>query len=148
MAAGGLECISLVQEEHHNGLKKSAWIDAHKPGTYDAMLRTAENVAQRYGVSREQQDDYAFSSQMRTARAQRDGCFDDEIVPMKTTKRVTDKATGAVSEQEAMLTQDEGNRARHHARRPGQPAAGAGARHHTSPPAMPRSCPTVLPPAS
>jgi acetyl-CoA C-acetyltransferase len=110
MAAGGLECISLVQDEHHGGLKKSAWIDAHKPGTYDAMLRTAQNVAERYGVSRERQDDYAFISQMRTAAAQREGRFDAEIVPMTTIKQVTDKVTGAVSQEEVTLKQDEGNR--------------------------------------
>ncbi|MCA0213420.1 MAG: acetyl-CoA C-acyltransferase [Proteobacteria bacterium] len=110
MAAGGLECISLVQDEHHGGLKKSAWIDAHKPGTYDAMLRTAQNVAERYNVSRDKQDDYAFSSQMRTAAAQRDGRFAAEIVPITTVKLVTDKATGAVSEVEVTLERDEGNR--------------------------------------
>src|ERR1039458_1455561 len=110
MAAGGLECISLVQDEHHGGLKKSAWIDAHKPGVYDAMLRTAENVAQRYHISRERQDDYAFLSQMRTAAAQREGRFHDEIVPMKTIKLVTDKQTGAVHEEEVTLMRDEGNR--------------------------------------
>jgi len=110
MAAGGLECISLVQDEHHGGLKKSPWVDANKPGTYDAMLRTAENVAQRYGISRDQQDDYAFRSQTRTAEAQRSGRFDQEIVPMKTVKIVTDKQTGETHEEEVMLMHDEGNR--------------------------------------
>jgi acetyl-CoA C-acetyltransferase len=110
MAAGGLECISLVQDEHHGGLKKSAWIDMHKPGTYDAMLRTAQNVAERYNVSRDKQDDYAFSSQMRTAAAQREGRFAAEIVPITTTKLVTDKATGTISEVEVTLERDEGNR--------------------------------------
>jgi acetyl-CoA C-acetyltransferase len=110
MAAGGLECISLVQDEHHGGLKKSAWIDAHKPGTYDAMLRTAQNVAERYNVSRDKQDNYAFQSQMRTAAAQREGRFDDEIVPMTTIKRVTDKATGATRDEEVTIRIDEGNR--------------------------------------
>lgn len=110
MAAGGLECISLVQDEHHGGLKKSPWVAAHKPSTYDAMLRTAEVVAQRYGISREQQDEYAFSSQMRTAAAQRAGRFDKEIVPMATIKIVTDKGTGHAREEETILVKDEGNR--------------------------------------
>ncbi|AUL13956.1 acetyl-CoA C-acyltransferase [Bordetella bronchiseptica] len=110
MAAGGLECISIVQDEHHNGVKKSPWIEAHKPHTYDAMLRTAEVVAQRYGVSRDAQDDYAFQSQMRTAAAQRDGLFDDEIVPMTTVKLSKNKETGATYEEEVTLLRDEGNR--------------------------------------
>jgi acetyl-CoA C-acetyltransferase len=111
MGAGGLECISLVQDEHHGGLKKSAWIDEHKPGTYDAMLRTAQNVAQRYGIGRDRQDEYALQSQMRTAAAQQAGRFDDEIVPMPTIKQVTDKKTGATHTEEVTLRQDEGNRA-------------------------------------
>lgn len=110
MAAGGLECISLVQDEHHNGVQKSPWISANKPHTYDAMLRTAELVAQRYGVSRDAQDDYAFQSQMRTAAGQKNGLFDQEIVPMPTVKLNKNKETGESYEENVTLTQDEGNR--------------------------------------
>lgn len=111
MAAAGLECISLVQEEHHGGLKKSAWIDMHFPGTYYAMLQTAEIVGQRYKISRESQDAYALQSQQRTAAAQKAGKFDDEIVPMPTLKAVTNKDTGKVQLQPVTLAHDEGNRA-------------------------------------
>ena len=74
------------------------------------MIDTAEVVARRYGVSREQQDEYAFQSQRRTAEAQAAGRFDAEIVPVKTTKSVTDKTTGETSLLEVVLTRDEGNR--------------------------------------
>jgi acetyl-CoA C-acetyltransferase len=110
IAAGGLESISLVQDNHHNGVKKSPWLMEHKPETYDAMLRTAEVVAQRYGISREAQDDYGYQSQMRTAAAQKNGLFDDEIVPMETVKLSKNKETGESFEERVMLTKDEGNR--------------------------------------
>lgn len=110
MAAAGLECISLVQDEHHGGLKKSAWIDMHHPGTYYAMLQTAEVVGQRYKISRESQDLYSLQSQQRTAAAQKAGVFSDEIVPMPTLKSVVDKETGKAKLQPVLLDRDEGNR--------------------------------------
>jgi acetyl-CoA C-acetyltransferase len=67
-------------------------------------------VARRYGVSREQQDEYAFQSQRRTAEAQAAGRFDAEIIPVETIKSVTDKTTGETSMQVVVLTRDEGNR--------------------------------------
>ena len=111
MVAGGLDSISLVQNDHKNGYRaRNAWLDQHKPSVYDAMIDTAETVATRYGVTRETQDEYALQSQLRTAAGQQAGKFDDEIVPMKTVKIVTDRETGETSEQEVMLEQDEGNR--------------------------------------
>lgn len=110
IAAGGLESISLVQDNHHNGVKKSPWLMEHKPATYDAMLRTAEVVAQRYGISREAQDEYSYQSQMRTAAAQQNGLFDDEIVPMETVKLSKNKETDETYEEQVRLTRDEGNR--------------------------------------
>ena len=74
------------------------------------MLETAEIVSERYGVSREAQDEYALQSQQRTAQAQSDGRFNDEIAPMTTVMTAVDKATGAATEREVTLTQDEGNR--------------------------------------
>src|SRR5699024_2610523 len=109
-AAGGLESISLVQDNHHNGVQKSPYLLKHKPAVYDAMLQTAEVVAQRYGVDREQQDKYAYQSQMRTAAAQQNGQFDDEIVPMDTVKLSKNKETGETFEERVTLLQDEGNR--------------------------------------
>ncbi|HBU63348.1 MAG TPA: acetyl-CoA C-acyltransferase, partial [Oceanicaulis sp.] len=75
-----------------------------------SMLETAEIVAERYGVSREAQDEYALQSQQRTAAAQEAGKFNDEIVPLPSTMLVKDKATGEISKQEVTLEKDEGNR--------------------------------------
>jgi acetyl-CoA C-acetyltransferase len=109
--AGGVEAVSLVQNEHKNKYRlREEWIDAHKPELYLPMIDTAEVVAKRYRIGRDAQDDYALSSQLRTAAAQQAGRFDDEIVPIATTKLVADKATGAVNEQEVTLAKDEGNR--------------------------------------
>ena len=108
---GGLESISLVQNEHMNLHKAfDPWINEHVPSLYMSMLETAEIVAERYGVSREAQDEYSLQSQQRTAAAQAAGKFDDEIVPMASTMLVKDKATGEVSKQEVTLDKDEGNR--------------------------------------
>jgi acetyl-CoA C-acetyltransferase len=111
MAAGGLESISLVQNEHANNYRRAnEWIVENKPALYDSMLKTAQTVADRYGVSREAMDEYALESQMRTAAAQQAGKFDDEIVPMETVKIVVDKETKETSEQVVTLEKDEGNR--------------------------------------
>ena len=111
MVAGGLESISLVQNEHMNLHRfREAWLEEHKPEIYMSMIETAEIVARRYDISRERQDEYALASQQRTAAAQREGRFDAEIVPLKTVKLVQDKATGQVREEEVLLTRDEGNR--------------------------------------
>ena len=109
--AGGLESISLTQNEHANKFHlRGEWLMEHKPAIYMSMLETAEIVAKRYGISREQQDEYALKSQQRTAAAQEAGKFDHEIVPMTATMKVQDKATGEISEQEVTRKLDEGNR--------------------------------------
>ncbi|ANK80304.1 MAG: acetyl-CoA acetyltransferase [Rhizobiales bacterium NRL2] len=111
LVAGGLESVSLVQNEHANRYRsKDEWLEKTHPGIYYSMIQTAEVVAKRYNLSREYQDEYGLQSQMRTAAAQQAGKFDDEIVPMKTTKVVVDKQTGETSEQEVTLEKDEGNR--------------------------------------
>ncbi|WP_068260587.1 acetyl-CoA C-acyltransferase [Janibacter limosus] len=108
---GGVDSISLVQNEHMNTYRsQDPWLVEHVPATYMSMLETAEVVAQRYGISRERQDEYALESQRRTAAAQEAGAFDDEIVPLTTTMLTKDKATGEVGSQEVTLTKDEGNR--------------------------------------
>lgn len=108
---GGLESISLVQNEHMNLHKAfDPWINEHRPDLYMSMLETAEVVAERYGISREAQDEYALQSQQRTAAAQEAGKFNDEIVPLPSTMLVKDKATGEISKQEVTLEKDEGNR--------------------------------------
>ena len=108
---GGVEQISLVQTPQMNTSHwHDPWIDAHLPQTYMSMVETAEIVADRYGVSREAQDEYALQSQARTAAAQAASRLDAEVVPLTTVMQVTDKATGAVSEKEVTLAKDEGNR--------------------------------------
>ena len=109
---GGLESISLVQNDHMNRFRAAdPWLMAHRDDVYMSMLETAEIVAQRYGISREAQDAYALQSQQRVAAAQAAGLFDKEIVALATTMKVQDKATGAISDKEIALKQDEGNRA-------------------------------------
>ena len=109
---GGLESISLVQNDHSNKHHiHEDWILKNKPELYMTMLETAEVVAERYNITREQMDEYGLQSQMRTAAGQQAGKFDDEIVPLKTTKLVQDKESGEISELEVTLEQDEGVRA-------------------------------------
>lgn len=111
VVGGGVESISLAQNEHMNGFRSNdPWLAEHKPDLYMPMLQTAEIVAERYGVTREQQDEMGLLSQQRVAAAQEKGLFDDEIVPLETTKIVVDKATGEKREERVTLTQDEGNR--------------------------------------
>jgi acetyl-CoA C-acetyltransferase len=111
IVAGGLESISLAQNEHTNTWRMvdPALIDLH-PAAYMPMLGTAEVVAERFGISRAAQDEYALQSQTRTAAAQASGLFDDEIVPVSATKLVTDRDSGETSTEPVTLEADEGNR--------------------------------------
>jgi acetyl-CoA C-acetyltransferase len=86
------------------------WLKEHVPSIYMAMIETAEIVAERYGISREAQDEYALQSQQRTAAAQREGRFEQEIVPLPSTMLVKNKDTGETREKFTVLEQDEGNR--------------------------------------
>ena len=108
---GGLESISLTQNEKMNTFRLvDPWLMENIPATYMTMLETAEIVADRYGISRDAQDEYSLESQMRTAAGQQAGKFDDEIVPMKSVMKVMDKETKEVSDVEVKLDKDEGNR--------------------------------------
>ena len=108
---GGLESISLAQNEHSNRYRAAdPWLVEHLPQTYMTMIETAEIVSERYQISREKQDEYAVRSQQRTAKGQSEGIYKDEIVPMSTIMLVTDKATGETSERAVTLERDEGNR--------------------------------------
>ncbi len=109
VVAGGLESVSLVQTPDMRISGDPELIAMHK-AIYMPMLQTAETVAQRYGISRERQDEYALKSQQRTAAAQAAGKFDDEIVEVTTTMKVKDKESGVVSDYEITLSKDEGNR--------------------------------------
>jgi acetyl-CoA C-acetyltransferase len=109
--AGGVESISLVQNEHANKYRgQDPELVAHIPALYMTMIETAEIVAERYGISRAAQDEYALRSQQRTAAAQQAGRFDDEIAPLPSVMTVTDRATGETSQRRVTLDKDEGNR--------------------------------------
>jgi acetyl-CoA C-acetyltransferase len=110
VAAGGQDSISLVQTPEMRVSGDPSLIAMHK-NVYMPMLGTAETVAQRYGISRERQDEYALQSQQRTAAAQAEGRLAAEIVPVTVQMGVKDKETGAVSMHEVTLEKDEGNRA-------------------------------------
>jgi acetyl-CoA C-acetyltransferase len=111
VAAGGLESITLAQNDHVNTyMAQDPWLVERRPELFMTMIETAEVVAKRYGVSRETQDEFALESQRRTAAAQQDGRFDDEIVPITTERVVVDKATGETSRQTVTLAADECNR--------------------------------------
>lgn len=110
IVAGGVESISLTMKSINTDNLINPLLKEQVPGIYFPMGQTAEIVARRYHVSREQQDLYALQSQQRTAAAQAAGLFDDEIVPMAVTYRVEDKNTGAVSLVEGIVDRDDCNR--------------------------------------
>ena len=110
MVAGGVESVSLVQNNLNQHHYTEDWLMRHKPELWLSMIETADIVAARYGIARQTQDDYALTSQKRTAAARQAGRFDDEIVPLTTVKEVTDKETGETRDEEVTLAEDEGNR--------------------------------------
>jgi acetyl-CoA C-acetyltransferase len=110
VVAGGLESVSLLQEGGRPPPVTEEWLMAHKPEVWMPMIETADIVAERYGVSRQEQDEYSLESQRRTAAAQQGGKFADEIAPLPTVKKVADKDTKAETHQPVTLKSDEGNR--------------------------------------
>lgn len=110
VVAGGVESISGIRARPEGDNGVDPWIAEHKPDFYLPMIETADIVAARYGVSREEQDAFALESQRRTAAAQEAGVFDDEIVPVTTVMQVTDRETREVSQREATLARDNCNR--------------------------------------
>src|SRR5438093_6708357 len=103
---GGVESITMMSRDNH----PNPWVQEHKPGIYMVMGDTAEVVAKRYQISREAQDEYALSSQQRTARAQQEGFFKEELAPMQVTRAVLDKKTGeVVGQEECLFASDECN---------------------------------------
>ena len=109
--AGGVESISCVQNEMNKHMANEDWLLEHKPEIYWTMLQTAEQVAKRYKISREQQDRYGVDSQLKAAKARTEGKFNDEIVPIAVRMKVVDKNTGQESIKETTAGQDEGIRA-------------------------------------
>ena len=110
LVAGGVESISLVQPFMNKHRYADEWTLDNKPEMYLPMIDTAEVVAERYGVSRERQDEYGLLSQQRIAAAQAEGRLDAEIVPLAARKANTNKETGEVTYDDVTLTKDEGNR--------------------------------------
>ena len=108
--AGGVESISCVQNEMNKHMFTEDWLMQHKPEIYWPMLQTAENVAQRYKISREAQDRYGVQSQLRAAAAREAGKFNDEIVPITVKMKVIDKDSGAETIKEVTSSRDEGIR--------------------------------------
>jgi acetyl-CoA C-acetyltransferase len=108
--AGGVESISLVQPNVNRHSLRNPWIEERMPSLYMTMIETADNVAARYGMSREAQDAFALESQRRTAAAQQAGRYREEIVPLSAMMSVTDKASGEVRQENVTLSSDEGNR--------------------------------------
>jgi acetyl-CoA acetyltransferase family protein len=105
---GGVESITAIAHAPHD---HNPWVKEHHPGVYMVMGDTAEVVAKRYGVGRQAQDEYALSSQQRTARAQADGFFREELAPITVVRGVLDKQTGKVAGTEEMTVErDECNR--------------------------------------
>ena len=110
IVAGGVESISLTMKSVNTDNLINPLLKEQVPGIYFPMGQTAEIVARRYNVSREEQDLYALQSQQRTAQAQADGLFNDEIVPMVVKYKVEDKNTGAVQILDGVVDRDDCNR--------------------------------------
>jgi acetyl-CoA C-acetyltransferase len=108
----GVENVSLTLDKHYPAFRNRAeWVKAHDPYAYMTMIETGEIVADRYGISREDQDRFAAQSQQRAAAAQGSGAFADEIVPITVTKALFDKEGHETGKEELTLDRDEGIRA-------------------------------------
>lgn len=108
--AGGVESISCVQQEMNKHMLADPWLLINKPEIYWNMLQTAENVAKRYGISRERMDEYGAISQQRATAALEAGLFSAEIAPMTVTMGIADPVMG-LSTRQVTVSQDEGIRA-------------------------------------
>jgi acetyl-CoA acyltransferase len=108
MIGGGVESITMLQRDS----SPNPWVKEHHPGLYMAMGETAEVVAKRYRIGREAQDEYSLASQQRTARAQQEGFFKEELAPLQVKRGVIDKQTGKIAgEEDWYVDKDECNRA-------------------------------------
>ncbi len=108
--AGGVEAISVVQNEANTHYLREPWLAEHCPGIYWNMLQTAEEVAKRYAISRERMDEYGARSQQRACAAQEAGVFNDEIAPITLTMAGMDKDSGRLYTKEVTVAADEGLR--------------------------------------
>ena len=110
IVAGGVESITMTLKSMNMDNLFNPLLQKENPGIYYPMGKTAEIVANRYGITREAQDAYALQSQQRTARAQAEGLFADEIVPMTVKYQVEDKATGEKKIVDGVVEADDCNR--------------------------------------
>ncbi|MFP6674738.1 MAG: thiolase family protein [Pirellulaceae bacterium] len=105
---GGVESITMTADMK---TIPNPWVNEHQPGIYMVMGDTAEVVAKRYKISRRAQDEYALSSQQRTARAQTEGLFDDELAPIQVRRGIFSRETKRMEgEQDVLFEKDECNR--------------------------------------
>ena len=109
--AGGVESISCVQNEMNQHMLVDSRLAGRKPEIYWNMLQTAEQVARRYNIARDKQDEYGVQSQQRACAAAEAGLFKDEIVPITVSMAAADRATGQLMTREVTLAEDEGRRA-------------------------------------
>ena len=109
VVAGGVESISLVQTAELR-LDIDPNVIENQQHAYMPMIETADHVAEKYNVSREKQDEYALQSQQRTATAQANSIYENEIISVSTTKLTKNKETGEVNKEEVTIESDEGNR--------------------------------------
>ena len=109
LVAGGLESISCVQQEANRHMAEDPELVAMKPEIYWNMLQTAEQVAKRYGITRDAMDEYGAASQQKACAAQAAGLFDAEIAPITVTMGVADKLMGLTTKQ-VTVSKDEGTR--------------------------------------
>lgn len=107
--AGGVESISCVQQEMNQHMLADPALVAKKPEIYWSMLQTAEQVAKRYNIGRDQMDEYGAASQQKACKAQAEGKFNDEIVPITVKAGVADPVLGLMT-KEVTATKDEGLR--------------------------------------
>jgi acetyl-CoA C-acetyltransferase len=107
--AGGVESISCVQNEANRHMIADPWLVEHKPEIYWSMLQTAEQVAKRYGITKQRMDEYGAASQQKACAAQAAGLFNDEMVPVSVTAGVADAVLGLRS-KEVTISADEGLR--------------------------------------
>jgi acetyl-CoA C-acetyltransferase/acetyl-CoA acyltransferase len=112
VVAGGQDNISAVQNQYLQWVadEKDSNVIKHAEHAYMPMLLTAENIVNKFGISRQAQDEYALQSQKRTAAGQEAGKFDDEIVPISAIRAIKDKESGEISYADVILSKDEGNR--------------------------------------
>ena len=110
VVAGGVESISLIRSSNTNPSDADPWLLEQHPDLFMAMIDTADIVAKRYHISREDQDQFALQSQQRTAAAQASGVFDNEIIPCHARMAIKNKETGEVTYKDTVATQDNCNR--------------------------------------